>query len=102
MGAGTYHITDWIPQIVPLATKLFQHVGLRGLANVEFKLDQRDGQYKLIECNNRFNASNRLISSSGLDLAKFVYNRVVGRPIQPAQTYQVGRRLLDPLRDYCA
>src|SRR5207248_3307231 len=74
-------------------------VGLRGLANIEFKLDPRDGQYKIIECNARFTASNCLVASSGFDLAAFVYRRIVGLP-QPALTsYKLGLRVLDPVAD---
>ena len=63
------------------ALRLFRHVGLRGLANVEFKLDPRDGQYKLIECNARFTAANGLVAKSGIDLGRFVYCRAVGLPL---------------------
>ena len=65
-GTACYHVTDWIPEAAELGTQLFAHVGLRGLANVEFKQDPRDGQYKLIECNARFVASNGLVSAAGL------------------------------------
>ena len=49
MGNGCYHITDRNPEVREVALKLFRHVGLRGLANAEFKRDQRDGRLKLIE-----------------------------------------------------
>jgi len=102
MGAACYHITDWVPQIVAPAQKLFKHVGLLGVANVEFKLDTRDGQYKLIECNARFTASNCLVSASGCKLALFVYNRIVGRPLPDMRHFQQGMRLWDPVRDFHA
>ena len=102
MGTACYHITDWIPEIVPVAQKLFDHVGLLGLANVEFKLDRRDGQYKLIECNARFTASNCLVSASGFSLARFVYHRITGRPLPKMEKYELGLRLWDPIRDFWA
>jgi len=79
---------------------LFAQAGLRGLANVEFKLDERDGKYKLIECNARFTAGNCLVAASGFDLAAFVYNRVVGLPQTPMVSYRKGLRLWDPIRDF--
>jgi len=93
MGGACYHVTDWIPEICEPALKLFRHVGLRGLANVEFKRDDRDGQYKLIECNARFTASNCLIERAGFDLARFVYNRVAGLPQAPLTSFRTGLRL---------
>ena len=102
MGTGCYHVTDWIPEIVYPSLKLFEHAGLRGLANIEFKLDERDGQYKLIECNARFTAANCLVASSGFGLAEFVYNRIVGLPQKHLVKFRTGVRLWDPARDFSA
>jgi predicted ATP-grasp superfamily ATP-dependent carboligase len=98
-GPACYHVTDWNPEVKEVALRLFQHVGLRGLANAEFKRDERDGQLKLIECNARFTAANCLVAASGLDLAKFVYNRLVGRPFQLPDKYATGLHLWDPVLD---
>lgn len=102
MGPACYHITDWIPDLVEPSLKLFRHVGLRGLANVEYKQDPRDGQYKLIECNARFVASNALVTAAGFDLAAFVYNRLTGRPQKPLERFRTGLRMWDPGRDWTA
>jgi len=102
MGAGVYHITDNVADIKELSLKLFRHVGLRGIANAEFKLDERDNQLKLIECNARFTAADCLLTASGLNLSLFVYNRLTGRPQQVPKTYRLGLRLWHPLRDYMA
>ncbi len=58
MGVGSYHITDWIPEVRDVALQLFKYMGLRGLVNAEFIRDVRDGQLKLIEINARFTAAN--------------------------------------------
>jgi predicted ATP-grasp superfamily ATP-dependent carboligase len=102
MGNGCYHVTDWNPEVRDVALKLFQHVKLRGLANAEFKRDDRDGRLKLIECNARFTAANCLVTASGFDLPLFVYNRLVGRPQRPLVTYRTGMRLWYPLQDFLA
>lgn len=100
MGTACYHVTDWVPDIVEPARKLFAAVGLRGLANVEFKRDPRDGRHKLIECNARFTASNVLVSAAGFSLARFVYNRLTARPQEPMTSFRSGLRLWDPVRDF--
>jgi predicted ATP-grasp superfamily ATP-dependent carboligase len=102
MGSGSYHITDWNPALCDLGLRLFRQAGLRGLANVEFKQDPRDGQYKLIECNARFTAANCLVSASGCNIARYVYERVTGRTITPIAEYRRGVRLWDPVRDFWA
>ncbi len=33
MGIACYHITDWNPEVSDLVLQLFNHVGLRGVAN---------------------------------------------------------------------
>jgi predicted ATP-grasp superfamily ATP-dependent carboligase len=101
-GTACYHVTDWIPEAVELGNKLFAHVGLRGLANVEFKRDDRDGTLKLIECNARFTASDCLVARSGINLAAFVYCRVTGRPTPKMESFVRGMRLWDPVRDFQA
>jgi predicted ATP-grasp superfamily ATP-dependent carboligase len=101
-GGACYHVTDWIPEVKDVSLRLFQAVGLRGLANAEFKRDQRDGRLKLIECNARFTEGNRLVAASGYDLGLFVYNRIVGRPQPPLGAFQLGKRLWYPVEDYRA
>lgn len=102
MGGACYHRTDWIPQIVEPATRLFAHAGLRGLGNVEFKQDPRDGKFKLIECNARFNGSNALVSESGCRLAQFVYRRATGGALPEMDHFRYGLRQWDPMRDFFA
>jgi D-aspartate ligase len=101
-GSGTYHAMTRDPEVAELGLRFLQAVGLRGLGNVEFKRDGRDGQLKLIECNARFTMSNELIRIAGVDLALFAYNRLVGRPTPPVDDYREGVRLWDPVRDTLA
>ena len=102
MGVGSYHITDRVQLITEESLKLFRHVGLLGLANAEFKYDDRDGQWKLIEVNARLTAANGLVAKAGFDLGTLVYNRILGIPNPPLVNYKLGLRLWDPLRDLAA
>jgi predicted ATP-grasp superfamily ATP-dependent carboligase len=101
-GIGTYHLTDWNKDVADLGLKFFQGIGLRGLACVEFKVDPRDGQLKLIECNHRFTEANELVMLSGLDLASLVYNRLVGLPLPKLDSYTRGMCLIKPWQDVLA
>ncbi len=98
-GTGTYHATTHDPEVADAGLRFLQAVGLRGLGNVEFKRDGRDGQLKLIECNARFTMSNELIRIAGIDLALFSYNRLLGRPTPPVDSYRDDTRLWDPVND---
>jgi D-aspartate ligase len=98
-GTGTYAATTHDPEVADIGLRFFQSVGLRGLGNAEFKRDGRDGLLKLIECNARFTMTNELIRIAGIDLALFSYNRLLGRPTPPVDSYREGERLWDPVRD---
>jgi D-aspartate ligase len=102
MGGSTYHITDYVPDVRELALKLFRLVGLRGVANAEFKMDVRDGKLKLIECNARFTAADCLLVASGLNLPLFVYDRLTGHPHAAPSSYRMGMRLRKPVGDFAA
>lgn len=98
-GLGTYHATTHDPEVMDVGLRFFRAVGLRGLGNVEFKRDGRDGRLKLIECNPRFTASNELIWRAGVNLALFSYNRLTGRPAPAVDDYRDGMRLWEPVDD---
>lgn len=102
MGIATYHVTDHVPELRELSVALFRQVGLRGLANAEFKLDARDGRLKLIECNARFTAATQLLADSGFDLGRWVYDRATGRPCARLGGYPAGVHLWSPVDDALA
>jgi predicted ATP-grasp superfamily ATP-dependent carboligase len=81
-GYACFEISDHQPQVRELSLRLLRHVRLRGVANVEFKRDERDDCFKLIECNARFSGATCLLAACGIDNALLVYNRIVGRPHQ--------------------
>lgn len=101
-GIGTFHVTDWNPEVAELGLRFFQRIGLRGLACVEFKRDPRDGKLKLIECNHRFTEPNELLTRAGLDLATLVYNRLTKRPLPKLDSYRKGICLAKPWEDILA
>ncbi len=99
MGVACRHVTDHIPELVEPATKLFAEAGLRGLANVEFKQDPRDGVLKLIECNARITAANILLDRCGYDLALLLYRRAVQGEVPQFGDYADQVYLWNPIDD---
>jgi D-aspartate ligase len=99
-GSGCYHVTTWEPEAAEVGLHFLTRVGLRGLGNVEFKRDRRDGRLKLIECNPRFTAANELVRLAGLDLAHLAYERALGRSSgELASIFAEGVRLWHPAED---
>ena len=101
-GTGTYHVSKWDPRVAEAGLAFAQGVGVRGIANVEFKLDRRDNRLKLIECNPRPTASDKLCQLAGLDLAWIAYRRAVGETVEPIGGFRDGVRQWNPPRDFLA
>jgi D-aspartate ligase len=98
-GSGCFHTTTWDPEAAELGLRFFEGVGLRGLGNVEFKRDARDGRLKLIECNHRFTAATGLLRAAGADLPLFVYNKLMDRPLPQIEGYKTDLTMWYPTRD---
>ena len=107
-GLGSYHMTAWEPEAAALGLQLFQGIGVRGLANVEFKRDARDGRLKLIEANLRLTAADDLVRRAGIDFAWLAYSRAAGHrsqrpvPLPGAPDFRVGLHQWLPSRDFRA
>jgi D-aspartate ligase len=98
-GLGTFHRSNWDPEVAEVGLKFFRGIGLRGLGCVEFKRDERDGRLKLIECNHRFTAADALQRACGLELGLLAYNRALGLPAAPPGEYRRGVGLWFPKDD---
>lgn len=101
-GTGTFHVTDWNPEVAALGLKFFQSIGLRGFACAEFKRDPRDGNLKLIEVNHRFTEPTEMMLKAGFDFASLVYNRLTNRPLPRLDSYRKGICLAKPWEDILA
>lgn len=98
-GLATYHRIHRHQPAIEMGRRFFGAIGARGVLNVEFKRDERDGELKLIECNHRFTAAHELVRHAGIDLALLAYNRVAGRPDPPLACYRVGVSMWLPVED---
>jgi predicted ATP-grasp superfamily ATP-dependent carboligase len=98
-GPGSYHVTEWRPEVAELGLRFVQGAGLRGLVVPEFKCDPRDGRLKLMEVNHRFTASDEILRVAGINLALLTYARLAGEPMPELNGYKLGTRLWFPLHD---
>lgn len=77
-------------ELVEKSFALLQALSWQGPAMVEFKLDRRDGQAKLMEVNGRFWGSLQLAIDAGINFPLLLY-RLVNEENVPAQfNYKVG------------
>jgi predicted ATP-grasp superfamily ATP-dependent carboligase len=78
------------------------HINYTGLFEAEFKLDPRDGIFKMIEINARSWWQNTHPSISGLNIVKAAYDYAAGQPIQGRDYYRVGTKWIHLYNDFFA
>jgi predicted ATP-grasp superfamily ATP-dependent carboligase len=98
-GLSCYQVTRWDPEVAEEGLRFFQGVGLRGIGNVEFKRDERNGRLVLIECNHRFTAANEVVRIAGIDLARITYDRLLGREVATIASFKEGIRMWHTAED---
>lgn len=91
-GASTYRETVDDPALVDLAHGFLSSLDWRGLAMVEFRVDARTGEPKLIELNPRFWGSLSLSTFAGVDFPYLLYQVARGESPEPDLEYDVGVR----------
>jgi len=101
-GLASYHATEWLPDTAEMGKRFFRGIDFRGLGNVEFKRDPRDGQLKLIEVNARFTAPHELLVRAQMDIGWIIYLHVTGGVVPPANGFKEHLRLWHFLDDFDA
>jgi predicted ATP-grasp superfamily ATP-dependent carboligase len=77
-------------RLVDAADRLLRPLRYKGLFGIEFKLDPRDNQYKVIEVNVRWGLWDGLARRCGIDLGYLAYARAAGLPYEVNSEYRRG------------
>jgi predicted ATP-grasp superfamily ATP-dependent carboligase len=99
-GSGCYLVSVRAPRVVEQGLTLLREMGYRGLADVEFKRDPRDGLYKLMEINVRCATHVSLAIDLGVDFPAIAYADALGHVCDPVMEYEEGRYWIDLGQDY--
>lgn len=84
-GTGCLVESREIPGLLEITSSLWRVLEYQGMAEVEYKRDDRDGQFKLIEINTRHWDWHQLGRASGINLTWTAYCHLTGRSEIPAQ-----------------
>jgi D-aspartate ligase len=105
-GATTLGVTHDNPRITETTATLMRRIGYRGLVDMNYRFDERDGQYKLLDVNARLGSTFRLfVDEDDLDIVRVAYLDLTGQPV-PLSSMRPDRRwLVEPFdlwayRDY--
>jgi len=85
------------PGLAEQAAGFCRRLGYRGTADLDWRLDRRDGRYKLVDFNPRTGAQFRLFETpGGVDVVRALHLDLTGRPVpsgvgQRARGYAVGQ-----------
>lgn len=93
-GVGAVNITTHEPELAEAARRVLHKVGWNGPAQVEFKLDERDGKYKFIELNPKLWGTLDLSIKSGFPFPNWVRDVLEGHPEKVRTEYREGNRYI--------
>jgi len=95
--AHAYSVAN--PELAELSRRFCAAIGFRGIADLDWRLDRRDGRHKLLDFNPRVGAQFRLFETyAGVDVVRALHLDLSGRPIPPADPVE-GRRFTVEILD---
>ncbi len=78
---------------------LLESLSYRGVFSAEFKYDERDGFFKLLEINARPWWYIEVPAEAGIDICRMAYLDALGLDVQPCLVYKAGHRFGYPFGD---
>jgi predicted ATP-grasp superfamily ATP-dependent carboligase len=98
-GSPSAVVSARIPEVAESTAALLAAVKYHGFACAEYKLDRKDGRYKLMEVNVRHNLSGALAPRCGVDFPWLHYRMTAGLPFATPPGFREGVYWVDSLRD---
>ena len=83
--ASTFVETTELPILETLSTRFLQAIDYYGLVELEYKLDPRDGQFKLLDVNARTWGYHTIGPSAGVDFPYLLFADQLGQQVQPCR-----------------
>jgi D-aspartate ligase len=84
--ASTYVETVDAPEVEALADRVLRSIGYDGLAELEFKRDPRNGEFKLLDFNARTWGYHTIAHEAGVDFPYLLYRRQLRQPVGRQRT----------------
>jgi D-aspartate ligase len=99
-GVGTCVMSIRSDELVKVGVRFFDSLKYRGVGSIEFKKDDRDNAFKLIELNPRYWQQNDHARACGIDFPLIQYADLTGQKPAPQLHYRTGVKWLDPMSDF--
>jgi len=92
-GASVYTEHRYTEEIFDYGKKILEDIGFRGFAELEFKKDEKNGQFYLMEINVRIVNFNVLLEKIGLNIPFILYSDLTGNPLPPMEIRETKNRV---------
>jgi predicted ATP-grasp superfamily ATP-dependent carboligase len=105
VGNSSLMMSIAVEEVAPAAEilkKLLSALRYRGIFSAEFKLDERDGLYKILEINARPWWYIEFAARCGINVCQMAYDDALGRPVRQVSAYEIGRRCVYLSLDFAA
>lgn len=90
-GCASLGKCTWIPEVAELTVRFMKQIGYRGILDIGYRYDARDGRYKVLDINPRVGQAFRLfLGEDGTDVVRTLYRDLQGLPV-PAVVPREGR-----------
>ena len=77
--------------VLQTTTRFMRAIGYRGILDIGYRRDSRDGSYKVLDVNPRIGCTFRLFAANDLDVARALYLDLTAQPV-PAAESAAGRK----------
>jgi predicted ATP-grasp superfamily ATP-dependent carboligase len=101
-GNSTSTVSIPSERVLPAAESLellFRELAYHGIFNAEFKYDERDGLFKLLEVNARPWIYVGFAARAGVNVCLMAYRDALGLPVEAVSEFELGRCCVDVLQD---
>lgn len=99
LGAPRVLVSKHIPEVLESGRKILQAMGFCGFSCIEFKKDIRDGVYKVMDVNARYNMSGLLALHCGINFPWINYKHLICGELPIPSDYRTGIYWIDDYRD---
>jgi predicted ATP-grasp superfamily ATP-dependent carboligase len=83
--SSTFVETVELPELEELSRRFLSRIDYYGLVEIEYKLDERDGEYKLLDVNPRTWGYHSLGPRAGADFPYLLFRDQLGERVEPAR-----------------
>lgn len=98
VGCASLAVCKWNQTVYDATTAFMKTIGYRGILDIGYRYDPRDGQYKVLDINPRVGQAFRIfVAEDDSDVVKTLYRDLTGQPV-PAARRREGRRWI--IEDY--